>query len=208
MNLKNLKHYLRDRRGVASIEAALGIVAILAASALALDLYRLSSTQTTTMHTAVTLADSVSRDAQLDADFVQKLAEFLHQEQFPTSNAVFVVSAVYKDPDTPTAPPSVLWTETVKFELTPCNPDNESCCDATLQKNEIGVEVKDQPASLPDVFSMADGELAIVAEVCVERTNTAMSGAVYAHYIVPPRCPQHPSYYWNLLTCESLIAAS
>ena len=197
MNLKNLKNYLRNRRGVASIEAALGTVAILAASALALDLYRLSSTQTTIMHTAVTLADSVSRDDRLEAGFVQTLAGFLHQEQFPNSNAVFVVSAVYKSPDNPA--PSVLWTEKVEFELTPCNPDNdpdnESCCDATLQE-------KDQPATLPDVFTMADGELAIVAEVCVERTNTAMAGAVYAHYIVPPRCPQHP------LTCESLIATS
>ena len=101
MLLKNLKNYLRDRRGVASIEAALGTVAILTASALALDLYRLASTQTTTLHAAVTLADTVSRDDQLEAGFVQTLARFLHQEQFPTSNVVFVVSAVYKSPGRP-----------------------------------------------------------------------------------------------------------
>ena len=194
MNLKNLKNYLRNRQGVASIEAALGTVVILTASALAFDLYRLSSTQTTTLHTAVTLADSVSRDAQLDADFVQKLAEFLHQEEFPTLDAAFVVSAVYKDPNTPTAPPSVLWTKTVLLGPDDQAPELTSC--------------KDGPAALPAVFSMSPGELAIVAEVCVERTNTAMSGAVYAHYIVPPRCPPHPLYPLNLLTCESLIAAS
>ena len=79
----SLKHYLRDRRGVASIEAALGTVAILTASALALDLYRLSSTQTTTLHAAVTLADTVSRDDQLEAGFVQTLAGFLHQGAVP-----------------------------------------------------------------------------------------------------------------------------
>ena len=49
MKIKNprLKNYLRNRRGAASIEAALGTVVMVAASLLALDLYRLASTQTT-----------------------------------------------------------------------------------------------------------------------------------------------------------------
>ena len=184
MLLKNLKNYLRNRRGVASIEAALGTVAILTASALALDLYRLASTQTTTLHAAVTLADTVSRDDQLEAGFVQTLAKFLHQEQFPTSNVVFVVSAVYKSPADPAAPPTVLWTETV--ELGPDDgqvPTLTSCSG----EGEISIDTLNNPATLPDVFSMSLRELAIVAEVCVERTNTAMAGAVYAHYIVPAR---------------------
>ena len=166
----NLKNYLRSRRGVASIECALGTVAMITASLLALDLYRLSSTQTTTMHAAVTLADTMSRDEQLEALFVQKLAAFLHQEQLPTANVVFVVSAVYKSPDNPTAPPTVLWTETVTL-----GPDDapESC--------------SQEPAALPAVLNMSPKELVIVAEVCVERTNTALPGAVYAHYIVPSR---------------------
>ena len=180
----HLKHYLRDRRGVASIEAALGTLAMLAASLLALDLYRLASTQTTTLHAAVTLADTVSRDEQLEASLVRTLAKFLHQEQFPTLNVVFVVSAVYKNPDDPTASPTVLWTETV--ELGPDDgqaPTLTSCSG----EGEINIDTLNSPATLPDVFTMSLEELAIVAEVCVERTNTAMSGAVYAHYIVPAR---------------------
>ena len=179
-----LRHYLRDRRGVASIEAALGTLAMLAASLLALDLYRLASAQTTALHAAVTLADVVSRDEQLEASFVRTLANFLHQEQFPTSNVVFVVAAVYKSPDTPAAAPTVLWTETVKLgpdegqapTLTSCNGEGE-----------VNIDTLNSPATLPDEFTMSLEELAIVAEVCVERANTAMPGAVYAHYIVPAR---------------------
>ena len=181
------KHYLRDRRGVASIEAALGIVAMLTASLLALDLYRLASTQTTTLHAAVTLADTVSRDEQLEVRFVQTLAKFLHQEQFPTQNVVFVVSAVYKSPTDPTAAPTVLWTKTV--ELGPKDgqaPTLTSCSGG----GEISIDTVNSPATLPDVFTMSLEELAIVAAVCVERTNTALPGAVYAHYIVPARVAQ------------------
>ena len=187
MNLKNLKNYLRNRRGVASIEAALGTVVILTASALALDLYRLASTQTTTLHAAVTLADTVSRDDQLEAGFVQTLAKFLHQEQFPTSNVVFVLSAVYKSPADPTASPTVLWTETVVLGPEDGQVPTLTSCSGEW---EISIDTLNNPATLPTVFTMADHgekELAIVATVCVERTNTAMAGAVYAHYIVPAR---------------------
>ena len=179
-----IKRYLRDRRGVASIEAALGTVAMIAASVLALDLYRLASAQTTTLHAAVTLADTVSRDEQLEAGFVRTLAGFLHEEEFSTSNVVFVVSAVYKNPANPTAPPTVLWTETV--ELGPEDgqaPTLTSCS----EEGEISIDTLNNPATLPDVFTMSLEELAIVAVVCVERANTAMPGAVYAHYIVPAR---------------------
>ena len=179
-----LKRYLCDRRGVASIEAALGTVAIITASLLALDLYRLASTQTTSLHAAVTLADTMSRDEQLEASFVQTLAKFLHQEQFPTSNVVFVVAAVYKSPSDSTASPTVLWTETVKLGPEDGQAPTLTSCSG---EGEINIDTLNNPATLPTVFTMSLEELAIVAEVCVERTNTALSGAVFAHYIVPAR---------------------
>ena len=194
MKWKNpsLKNYLRDRRGVASIEAALGIVAMLTASLLAFDLYRLASAQTTIMHVAVSLADTVSRDEppglteaelrqKMDA-FVQSLSELLHQEQFPTANANFIVAAVYKDPGPP-ASLTALWSKEVVLlgttnPLTSCKPAN--------QTNEIKIDTN--PVTLPAKFlPMADREIVIVAEVCVERTGTAFPGEVYAHYIVPSR---------------------
>ncbi len=182
----HLKRYLRDRSGVASIEAALGTLAMIAASLLALDLYRLAGAQTTTLHAAVTLADVVSRDAQLQAGFVRTLANFLHQEQFPTSNVVFVVSAVYKSPDDPAASPTVLWTQTVTLGSEDGQTPTLTSCSG---ERELRIDTLNNPATLPDVFTMPLKELAIVAEVCVERTNTVMPGAVHAHYIVPARDP-------------------
>ena len=195
MKIKNprLKNYLRNRRGAASIEAALGTVVMVAASLLALDLYRLASAQTTTAHIAVSLADTVSRaeppgltERQLRrkmSSFVWTLSDLLHEEQFPTANARFAVAAVYKDPGPPAAL-TVLWSSPVVLPsitspLTSCAPAN--------QTNEIQLETS--PVTLPTAFTnaMADGEIVIVAEVCVERTITAFPGPAYAHYIVPSR---------------------
>ena len=186
----HLKQYLRNRRGVASIECALGTMAMITASLLALDLYRLASTQTSALHAAITLGDTMSRPAQLDANSVHMLAEFLHQEQFPTLNAVFVVSAVYNDPENPmdpenpTASPIVLWTERVDLSSDDNeNPTPNACDDA----NKISAAGQGGTANLPDEFTMSPAELVLVVESCVERTNTAWPGAVYTYYIVPSR---------------------
>ena len=189
MKWKSLKNYQRDRRGVATLESAFGAVVMIAASLLALDLYRLASVQTATVHVAVSLADTVSRaeppgltQAELRQkmdDFVQSLSELLHEEQLPTFNASFVVAAVYKAPGS--ASPDALWSKEVVLldtdPLTSCKPAN--------QTNEI--KLGTAPVVLPAEFSMEDREVVIVAEVCVERTNTAFPGSTYAHYIVPSR---------------------
>ena len=192
MKRARLKHYLRDRRGAAAIELALGTVVMVAASLLALDLYLLAGMQTTTMHVAVSLADTVSREeppgltpAELRrqmSDFVESLSELLHEEQFPTVNASFVVAAVYKDPGPPSSL-TVLWSEEVIVLSDTTSP--LTSCAAANQTNEI--EIPTNPIALPTGFTMEDREIVIVAEVCVERTNTAFPGPAYAHYIVPPR---------------------
>ena len=187
----NPKSYLRNRRGVASIESTLGTVAMITASLLALDLYRMAIAQTTSMYAAVSLADSLSREEpqgvnaqQAMNTLAQSLAQFLHREQFPTSDAVFVVSAVYKSSTSPDEdPPSVLWTRQEVLYGTD-NSDLDACRSEN-QDNEI--KINTNPATLPQGFTMADEEIVIVAEVCVERTNMALPGAVYAHYIVPSR---------------------
>ncbi len=200
--LKNpsLKNYLRDQRGGASIESALGTVVMIAASLLALDLYRLASAQTTTAHVAVSLADVVSRkepagltEAQLRlrmTAFIQNISELLHEEQFPTSNTSVVAAAVYKNPGPPAAL-TTLWSNQVTLlgsttsSLTSCNPAS--------QTNEINIHAS--PVTLPTDFTnaMQDREIVIVVEVCVERTRTAFPGPAYAHYIVPSRDDQLPS---------------
>ena len=190
MKWKSLKNYPRDRRGGASIESALGTVVMIAVSLLALDLYRLASAQTTIMHVAVSLADTVSREEppglteaelrqKMDA-FVQGLSELLHEEQFSTANANFTVAAVYKDPGS--ASLTALWNKEVVL-LGTTNP--LTSCESANQTNEIKLETN--PVTLPAGFTMTDREIVIVAEVCVERTDTAFPGEAYAHYIVPSR---------------------
>ena len=122
MKRTSLKNSLRDRRGAAAVEFALGTVVMVSASLLALDLYRLASAQTTVTHIAVSLADTVSRAEppgltamQLRrkmSSFVWTLSNLLHEEQFPTANARFAVAAVYKDPGPP-ASLTVLWSSPV-----------------------------------------------------------------------------------------------
>ena len=190
-----LIQYLRDHRGATSIECALGTMAMITASLLALDLYRLASAQTTSMYAAFTLADTVSRQEEetgpaLEAkmtSFVQSLAKFLHQEQLSTADVTFVVSAVYQEapqnPGDPTAPPVVLWT---KKEIV-FSTDDDQADEPECKQDEIGIETKGGLAQLPDAMTLSPGEVVIVAEVCVERKRTAIPGAVYAHYIVPSR---------------------
>jgi len=192
MKQTRLKNSLRDQRGVAAIEFAFGTVVMVSASLLALDLYRLAGMQTTTAHIAVSLADTVSRaeppgltEAQLRqkmTDFVESLSELLHEEQFPTLNAYFVVAAVYKDPGPP-ASLTALWSK--EEVVLPDTTNPLTSCASANQTNEIKIHTN--PVTLPADFTMADREIVIVAEVCVERTNTAFPGPAYAHYIVPSR---------------------
>ncbi len=196
MKRTRLKNYLRDRRGAAAIEFALGTVVMVSASLLALDLYRLAGMQTTVTHVAVSLADTVSRKEPAGLTkrqlllkmyfFVQSLSELLHEEQFPTSNARFAVAAVYKDPGPP-ASLTMLWSSAV-VRRPPSSTSPLTSCAPANQTNEIQLETN--PVVLPAGFTladMADREIVIVAEVCVERTNTAFPGPAYAHYIVPSR---------------------
>jgi len=190
----SLKNYLRSQRGGASIESALGTVVMIAASLLALDLYRLASTQTTTMQVAVSLADTVSRkepvgltEAQLRqrmTAFIQNMSDLLHEEQFPTSNTSVVAAAVYKNPGPPAAL-TTLWSQQVTLLGTATS--SLTSCSPASQTNEINIHAS--PVTLPTNFTnaMQDREIVIVVEVCVERTRTAFPGATYAHYIVPSR---------------------
>lgn len=167
------KHlWLRDCRGSVSIECAIGAVVMLTASALALDLYRLASTQATVMHSAVTVADSVSRDTELDAMFIDTLAEFLYVDQFDPADAAFVISAFSHE----TGSTSVLWTKEV-FLGTDAATDLADCS----QVSEHG------SASLPAELAMEDGEVVVVAEVCVERAG---EDRIYAHHILPSRADE------------------
>jgi hypothetical protein len=177
--MMRIKSWIHNRRGSVSIECALGAVVMITASLLALDLYRLASRQATVMHSAVTLADYASRDGELNPTFIERLAEFLHTEQFATADAAFVLSAVRQDAHAAT----VLWAKAVLL-----GPDA-----ATDLADCSQVGGQGETATLPAIFTMMPGEVVIVAEVCVEQVMRTSTKVLYAHYILPSRAATVPT---------------
>ncbi len=179
----SIKNWIRNSRGSASrgsasIECALGTVAMLTASFLALDLYRLAGTQATVIYAAATLADYTSRDEEVNATLIDRLADFLHTEQLTASDAAFVVSAVHQNAGTST----LLWTRQVL--LGPDAATELADCSRVTQGGAV---------TLPTEFTMMPGEVVIVGEVCAELT-TSVGGTevLYAHYILPSRADTTP----------------
>lgn len=175
---RTIKNWLRDRRGAASIECALGTVVMVAASFIALELYRQVNTQVKVTHAAVTLAEYASQDTDIQALFVDKLAEFLHTEQFNPANAAFIVSAVRQDPTTPT----LLWTHEALF-----GPQATARLTSCSRITQGGV------ATLPTALALTPGEVVIIAESCVEQTTANTTRVLYSYYITPSRAPSAPN---------------
>ena len=165
------------------------------------DLYRLASTQTTTLHAAVTLADTVSRDEPhglTEAELRQKMDAFVQTPgQISAPGAVphlecrfCGLRSVQETPADPAASPTVLWTEgRSSLDSARRSGAYADLVQAGEGDQSVSISHEQSGHALPDCIPYHVGlrELAIVAAVCVERTNTAMAGAVYAHYIVPAR---------------------
>ena len=171
--MRRLRSWIENNRGVASIECAVGTVLIITASLLALNLYRMADTQATVTHSVFTLADYTSRDDEVNATFIEKLAEFLHAEQFAASDVAFVVSAIRQDAEDG---PTLEWTKQVLL-----GPN------AAAELTDCSKITQDGTVTLPTGFTMIANEGVIVGEVCVELTTTTGTEVVYAHYILPSR---------------------
>ena len=174
----NVTSWLRDRRGAAAIECALGTVVMITASILALELYRQVSTQTRVTHSAITLAEYASQDEETQTLFIDRLAEFLHVEQFSSANAAFIVSAVRQDGPTPI----LLWTREALF-----GPD------AATSLANCGRVAQGGTAVLPAALSLTSGEIVIIAEACVEQVTSTTARVLYAYHITPSRANREPT---------------
>ena len=94
-----LGRLVRERRASASIELAIGAVAILAVAAVAFDLYSLTRANAAGARIAATMADYVSRESAPDGDEMAALGRFLHDQEFGMpSTLVYVISAVHQPP--------------------------------------------------------------------------------------------------------------
>ena len=87
----------REKRASASIELAIGAVAILAVAAAAFDLYSLTRANAAGARIAATMADYVSRESAPNGDEMAALGRFLHEREFGMPSAlVYVISAVHQ----------------------------------------------------------------------------------------------------------------
>ena len=173
-----IKSWLRDRRGAASIECALGTVVMVTASFLALELYRQVNAQARVAHSAVALAEYASQDEDIQALFIDSLAEFLHTEQFNPANAAFIVSAVRQD-----ASPTLLWTRQALF-----GPQAATRLASCSRITQGGITL---PPDL--VRALRTGDVVIVAEACVEQTLSTTTRVLYSYYITPSRAARDPN---------------
>ena len=173
---------LGNRRGSAALECALGMAVMVGAWALGFDIYQKADRQGTLMHTAAVFADYASRDEVVQAADLTALANFLHGKQFALSEATFIATAISKAKD---EDPEALWTRTVAID-----PDSSDTSDQ-LQCSRINGADADGNAtlSLPSVFSMADDEIVIAAEVCIGSDEAYL----YAHHLLPTRASTAPT---------------
>ena len=170
--------FIRNRRGAAALECALGLVAMVSAWTLLFDLYQRADSQGVLLHTAAAFADYASRDDKVKAESLADLAAFLHAQQFPTAKASFVATAITKA--AAKTQPNALWTKTIAINPDPTDTTPLPACSRVNGKNSV---------VLPSVFTMSNGETIIVAEVC----TGADDNATYAHYIVPTRSETSPT---------------
>ena len=175
--MKNWLDFIRNERGVAALESALGVVALITASVLAFNLYRWVTAQPVGLNTAVTVAEYVSLETQPAATQIEALAKFLHKEFFPQADTAFVVTAVKGQ----TAPqkPTMLWSKVIAVGPNAAADTGLASCSQVAGENNT--------ATPPEALKLEVDEIIIVAEVCVEQAER------YYHYILPTRSETVPA---------------
>ena len=188
--LRSLRAFGRDDRGSAGIEFAVGAVALLAIAMLSFDLYSLVRVNGASARSAVSMAEYVSREAAPDGDQVTALGRFLHRQEFGApADVVYVISAVRRPPGDD--PAEVLWVDdTIRFGASETTDALAGECARRAGGGWRTVLLGDPGAS-----GMAEGEVAIVAEVCARPmregmlTSRFVAGNIYRLHILPSRDP-------------------
>ena len=179
-----LRSFARDVRGGASLELAFGGVALVSIAALCFDLYTRIEATAASGRAAVSMADYVSRDIAPNGEEMTALGRFLHAHEIGVPSAmVYVVSAFQQPPGgNPLPAVELLWSDdTIRI-----GPDTvtEALAAGCAQLVDDG---------LPADFAMSQGEVVIVAEVCVRLTREGsltgrfVAGDIYRLHALPTR---------------------
>ncbi len=173
--LRAAGRFLRNTRGAAALESAIGAVVLVTTSVLAFDLYTRATATATGLNVAVTVAEYVSREAKPKASELAALAEFLHGKFFPQADAAFVVVAGQGSAD-----PDQIWAEEwIKKDMFFGQ-------NASTDLAECSQVARDGP---PAALGLEAGEIVVVAEVCVKHGD----GVSYYHHILPTRSDTVPA---------------
>ena len=188
--------FVRDRRGSASIELALGAVALIGVSAVCFDLYSRVSADTAVSRMAATMADYVSRDTAPDGDELEALGAFLHEHELGVpADLAYVVTALRQPAGSPLPAVEVLWSDnSIRIgNATTTAALAGGCARRVTTDNNANLN-----AALPATFTMAAGEVFVIAEACARLTREGsltgrfVTGDIYRLHAVPVRDPGNP----------------
>ena len=191
--LPALRGFARARRGSASIELALGAVALISVSALCFDLYARIKADTAGARMAITMADYVSRDAAPDGAQMTALGAFLHAHELGVpADLVYVITAIRQPSGDPLPAVEVLWSDDSIRIGDPAT--TEALASSCAQH-----VTADASPNLPDDFTpMSEGEVLVIAEVCARLTREGsltgrfITGDIYRLHALPARDPNQP----------------
>ena len=200
--LAALRSFARDVRGSASTELAIGAVVLLTALTACFDLYSRIKADTAGARAAVVMADYVAGAIAPDGDEMTALGEFLYEHEFAVpADLVYVVSAFRQPPGDPPPALALLWSDdTIRIGDATVTAELAGACPRFIAETR-------EPA-LPDGFTMAAGEVLIVAEVCAQLTREGsltgrfVAGDIYRLHAAPARDPSQPpaepAYSWTM----------
>lgn len=194
-----LHAFARGTRASAGIELALGAAVLIPIAALCFDLYARVAADTSGTRCAAVMADYVSRGPDtatntLDGAALEDLGEFLHNNAFGApADLVFVLSALRQPPGDPAPAVEVLWSDgSAPLRFGDATVTTALAADCSRFVTTSGGS---STATLPAGFTMAAGEVIVVAEICARLTRVGsltgrfVAGDVYRHHVLPAREP-------------------
>ena len=190
--LPALPRFVRDQRGSAGIELALGAVALIGVTAVCFDLYARVGADTAVSRMAVTMADYVSRDTAPEGAELVALGAFLHEHELGVpADLAYVITALHQPAGNPLPAVEVLWSD-----------DSIRIGDAATTAALAGGCARNvtvaNAADLPADFAMDAGEVLVIAEACARLTREGsltgrfVAGDIYRLHAVPVRDPSNP----------------
>ena len=191
-----LTSFVRERRGSAAIEIALGAVALIGVSAVCFDLYSRVSADTAVSRMAATMADYVSRDTAPDGAELAALGAFLQERELGVpADLAYVITALRQPAGHPLPAVEVLWSDdSIRVGNATTTAALAGGCARRVTKDANA----NLHAALPATFAMAAGEVLVIAEACARLTREGsltgrfVAGDIYRLYAVPVRDPNNP----------------